>query len=91
MFVLIYSDSELLSADNEVNVFKTKDEAYNEMLIQLDGAAADSGLTIYIRDDGDVFGIDEDGEHLGWIGLVSDNDAILDCGTHRWAIFEVKE
>lgn len=91
MFILVYSDNELLSSDNEVSVFKTKVEAYNEMLYQLDGTAADSGLTINICDDGDVFGIDEDDEYLGWVGLVSDNDAYLDYGTHRWAIFEVKE
>ena len=92
MFVLIYSDNELLSEDNKVKTFKTKDDAHNEMLRQFVDAAANEGIRIVQPDDdGDVVGIDEWGEDTGWVGYITDDCVYLDQPEQRWVIFEVKE
>ena len=87
MFVLIYSDNELLSSDNEVKAFPTYDRAYHEMVRQFEEEAARDGYEIGVADpDGDV--TDADGF---FVGFITKDEAYLEDGEAKWVIFEVKE
>lgn len=88
MFILIYSDCNTLSLDNEVEVFPTLESARKEMRHQFAKCAANFGYALANRD-GDVEGVDEWGDNVGWIGFVNERDAYLDCGEDRWVIREL--
>ena len=91
MFILIYSDNELLKSDNTVEVFPTYDRAYHEMVRQLEEEAARDGLTLN-EGPGDLTGTDETYGEVGWCGYLNETEAYLDFrGECKWVIFEVKE
>ena len=90
MFILVYSDGELLSTYNKIEAFSTMKEAYYEMLSQFDGAAADDGLCINVPEGGgDIYGVDEYGLSVGFVGYIVPNEAYLEHTDEKWVIFEV--
>jgi hypothetical protein len=89
MFILIYSDNELLKSDNTVEVFPTYDRAYHEMVRQLEEEAARGGLTLN-EGPGDLTGTDETYGGVGWCGYLNETEAYLDFRSEcKWVIFEV--
>lgn len=87
MFILVWSDNELLKSDNTVEVFPTYDRAYREMVRQFEEEAARDGYEIDVAGtDGDIK--DADGF---WVGFITEREAYLDNGEAKWVIFEVKE
>lgn len=89
MFVLIYSNNELLTSDNTVETFPTYDRAYHEMVRQLEEEAARDGITLS-EGPGDLTGTDETYGDIGWVGYLSELEAYLDHrGEAKWVIFEV--
>ena len=91
MFVLVWSDNELLKSDNTVEVFPTYDRAYHEMVRQLEEEAARDGLTLS-EGPGDLTAVDEYGFETGLVGYLDESEAYLDHhGECKWVIFEVPD
>ena len=88
MFILVYGDNEMLSTDNTVEAFGTREEAYAAMVGQLDCAASEEGVMLPDPiENGDL----EETEDGKWVGVLDDDYAYLERDYEKWVIFEVPE
>ena len=87
MFVLIYSDNELLASDNTVETFATHADAWTEMVGRfVDSLRSEGYEPILPTDGGDVY----DCDHL-FLGYMNDNEAYTEHCEEKWCIFEVPD
>lgn len=91
MYVLIFSDNELLMQDNDAKAFPTYDRAYHEMVRQLEEAAASDGILLEESFGlGDLAGCEADtGDGLGTVGYLEAMEAFLNEGELKWVILEL--
>lgn len=95
MYVLIYSEGNSLSTDNECRAYDSAEKAHAVMLGQLERILADDDYSISRKVECapgryDLYG-DWTGEGGGkvYLGFLHDFDAYLEDGEHRWVIHEV--
>jgi len=97
MFVLVYSEGNSLSTDNECRAYDSAEKAHAVMLGQLERILADDDYSISRKVECapgryDLYG-DWAGEGGGkvYLGFLHDFDAYLEDGEHRWVIHEVPD
>ena len=89
MFILIYSDNELLTCDNTVRAFATHDDAWAAMVEEfVDSLRREGDEPVLPVDGGDVYDHDCKGLLLGYM---DDREAYTYRREEKWIIFEVKE
>lgn len=95
MFILIYSNDNTLSTDNDCQVYESAEKAHAVMEGQLERILAEDGYSISKRvesapGDNDLYG-DWAGEGDGklYLGFLNNFDAYLKDGDHKWVIHEI--
>ena len=87
MFVLVWSDNELLASDNRVRTFTTHDDARAAMVEEfVDSLRCEGYEPVLPTDGGDVFDHDVKGLILGYM---DDDWAYTEHCEEKWVIFEV--
>ena len=89
MFVLVWSDNEILASDNTVRTFATHDDAWAAMVEEfVESLRREGNEPVLPTDGGDVFDLDCKGLFLGYM---SDNEAFTEHCEEKWVIFEVPD
>ena len=89
MFILVYSDNELLKSDDTAYTFATHDDARAAMAEQfVESLRREGNEPVLPMDGGDVFDHDVEGLFLGYM---YENEAYTDPCEEKWVIFEVPD
>lgn len=95
MFVLIYSNDNTLSTDNDCQVYESAEKAHVVMEGQLERILAEDGYSISKRvecapGDNDLYGDwADEGDGKLYLGFLNNFDAYLEIGEHKWVIHEL--